>query len=127
MTTQSNSTGRSRSKKGRLTTDTIRDDVRTLTDDARTLTSDARALAKQKVGQVAHDLRERADDTVESVVGRSHQAVEIAREKVDHGRLVVVEEYDRALEYVRKNPLTSMLIGVAVGAVVGSILLRRDR
>lgn len=125
-TDTSNGTGsETRSRKSSVSTDTLRKDVRALADDASTLGHDAGALAKQEANRLAHNMKGKAEEALETVVGKSHELADHTRDMVGRGRVVLNDEYDRTLSYVRANPLTSILVGVAVGAVVGSFLRGR--
>lgn len=114
-----------RSRKPALSTETLRKDVRAIADDAATLGHDAGALAKQEANRIAHTMKGKAEETLETVVEKSHELADHTREMIGRSREVLHDEYDRTLSYVRANPLTSILVGVAVGAVIGSILRGR--
>ncbi len=114
-----------RSRKPALSTDTLRKDVRVLAGDAATLGHDAGALARQEANRIANNMKGKAEETLETVVEKSHEIADHTREMVGRSREVLHDEYDRTLSYVRANPLTSILVGVAVGAVLGSFLRGR--
>lgn len=94
---------RSKAKNNLITSDTLRDDVDTLRGDVRELAGDARRYARQKVDHLAETVRETTGDAIE------------------RGRSVVGDEYDRALDYVRRNPLAAVSFGVVVGMALGAI------
>ena len=91
-----------------VTTDTLRDDVESLRADIRELANDARRYARQKVEGVTETVRESTGDAVE------------------RGRTVVGDEYEKALEYARRNPLAAVSFGVVVGVVLGAIFRGRS-
>lgn len=98
---------RTKSKNHVVSSDTIRDDVETLRGDVRELAGDARLYARQKVNGLT-----------DSVRGTAHDAI-------DRGREAVGSEYDRALDYVRQNPLAAVSFGVVVGVALGALFRGR--
>ncbi len=94
---------RTRSKNNLVTSDNLRDDVESLREDVRELAGDARRYARQKVDGFTETVRESTGDVI------------------DRGRAVVGDEYDRALDYVRRNPLAAVSFGVIVGMALGAI------
>lgn len=98
-----------RTKKNSLVTpDNLRDDVESLRDDVRELAGDARRYARQKVNGLADTVRESTGDAL------------------DRSRAVVGDEYERALDYVRRNPLAAVSFGVIVGMALGAIFRGRN-
>ncbi len=98
---------RSKTRNESITTDTLREDVGELREDVRELAHDARRYARQKVDDLAETVRGSTSDTLE------------------RGRAVVGDEYDRALDYVRRNPLAAVSFGVVLGMALGAILRGR--
>ncbi len=97
---------RNKSKNSGVTTDDLREDVEDLREDVRELAHDAGRYARQKVNHIADSVRESTG------------------ERLDRGRAVVTDEYDRAIEYVRRNPLAAVSIGVVLGMALSSLFRR---
>ena len=78
------------------------------------------------------ELREKAQNIARDVREVGHAAREVAREKAHEARLAgedylekgrdKAREYeDHVVEYVRANPIKSVLIALAAGVVLGSL------
>lgn len=63
-------------------------------------------------------VRQTTDELVDTVRDKANQTFATVRER---GGDIVNNEYDRAIHYIRQNPLTSVSIGVVVGLALGAI------
>jgi len=100
-------TSRTKSKNHGVTTDTLRSDVEALREDVAELATDTRRYARERV----HGLT----DTVRESAG----------EAIDHGRQLVGNEYERAIDYARQNPLATLSVGLLAGFLAGTLLRGR--
>lgn len=98
---------RTKSKNNGVTSDTLRHDVETLKGDVAELAEDARKYARQRVNGLTDTVKETATGAIE------------------RSRSVVGNEYDRALDFARQNPLASVSFGLVVGFALGTILRGR--
>lgn len=92
-----------KSKNQNTTTDTLREDVEALREDVAELALDARKYARQKFDGLSETVRETTGEALE------------------RSRHVVGNEYDRALDYARQNPLATLSIGLLAGFVFGTL------
>ena len=98
---------RSKSKNHGVTTDTLRGDVEALREDVTELATDTRRYARAKVNGLTESVRESAE------------------EAIDHGRQLVGTEYERAIDYARRNPLATLSVGLLAGFLAGTLLRGR--
>jgi ElaB/YqjD/DUF883 family membrane-anchored ribosome-binding protein len=98
---------RAKSRNHNVTTDTLREDLESLRGDVAELATDTRRYASEKV----HGLTDSVKET--------------ANVALDRGRHVVGDEYDRALDYARQNPLATLSVGLLAGFLAGTLLRGR--
>lgn len=99
---------RAKSKNHNVTTDTLREDIEALRGDVAELATDTRRYAREKVHGLTDTVRETATDAI------------------DRSRHVVGDEYDRAIDYARRNPLATLSVGLLAGFLAGTLLRGRS-
>ncbi len=89
----------------------------------RDFADDARRYMHESMDTV----REKTDQTIAAVREHSGEFVDSTIEGFERGKEVISDEYERAIHYIRKNPLTAVSIGVFAGVVLGAIFGGRGR
>lgn len=109
-----------------MNTDDAKETVNRLADNVSDAAQRAGNLAQdagQRVSGLAHDATQRvsefAHDAGQRVSGLAHDAAEVVKQKAD--RSISVSQ-----DYVRGNPLPTILGALAVGMVVGYLVSRRE-
>ncbi len=77
------------------------------------------------IRSAAHTVRETAGRAVGAVGDKYEEAEQFARDSVNHGRARLRSWENSFEDSIRDNPKTSLLIAVALGAVIGSWWKRR--
>jgi ElaB/YqjD/DUF883 family membrane-anchored ribosome-binding protein len=96
----------------------LRSDIDALKSDTKSIVADGKDLA--------HDRAHAAIRNAESVAERAYQlAEETATEWADEVETWTNDNLESARETVRSQPLSAMLFSVGIGALLGSLFLRR--
>lgn len=83
--------------------------------------------ARSKANELADAARDRAAHAAEVARERAHEAAEAAREAADRAREAAGEAGQWAKRQPQENPMTVVIVALAVGAIVGALITSERR
>lgn len=98
-----------------------------LTDTAMDRASELAGTARERAAHAADLARERAAHAADIAREKAHEAAEAAREAAEKAREAAGEAREWAKKQPQENPMTVVIVALALGAIAGALLPRGGR